>query len=102
MALVPDNVNEADSKKFEAEFEEYQKKLKKQKDEWVKENPDSVGAFFILYFMTSFSKTLKLKSCIVMKCFCRSHDFPKASFLGNCRFISDIFIHYFTLWTFLG
>ncbi len=44
MALVPDNVNDADSKKFEAEFEEYQKKLKKQKDDWVKENPDSVCA----------------------------------------------------------
>ena len=43
MALVPDNANEAESKKFEMEFEEYQKKLKVQKDEWVKQNPDQVG-----------------------------------------------------------
>jgi hypothetical protein len=42
MALVPDNANEADSKKFELEFEEYQKKLKQQKDDWVKQNPDQV------------------------------------------------------------
>ena len=42
MALVPDNVNEADSQKFEAEFEEYQKKLKQQKEEWVEKNPDQV------------------------------------------------------------
>lgn len=42
MALVPDAVNEAESKKFEQEFEEYQKKLKEQKDQWAKENPDQV------------------------------------------------------------
>ena len=46
MALVPDNANEAESKKFEQEFEEYQKKLKLQKDEWVKQNPDQVGSEF--------------------------------------------------------
>ena len=42
MAQAPDAVNEAESKKFEQEFEEYQKKLKEQKDQWAKENPDQV------------------------------------------------------------
>ena len=44
MALVPDNINEQESKKFEMEFEEYQKKLKEQKDQWAKEHPDQVCA----------------------------------------------------------
>lgn len=42
MAQAPDAVNEAESKKFEQEFEEYQKKLKEQKDKWAEENPDQV------------------------------------------------------------
>jgi len=42
MALIPDNVDAQESKKFEAEFEEYQEKLKLQKDQWAKENPDKV------------------------------------------------------------
>jgi len=42
MALVPDEVNLEDSKKFEAEFAEYQEKLKVQKDQWARENPDKV------------------------------------------------------------
>ena len=42
MAQASDAVNEAESKKFEQEFEEYQKKLKEQKDQWAKENPDQV------------------------------------------------------------
>ena len=42
MALVPDNANEVESKKFELEFEEYQKKLKQQKDDWAKQNPEQV------------------------------------------------------------
>ena len=49
MALVPDNVNEADSKKFEAEFDEYQKKLKLQKEEWVEKNPDQVMVDFLTW-----------------------------------------------------
>lgn len=32
-----------DSKKFEDEFEEYQKKLKEQKDQWAKENPEEAA-----------------------------------------------------------
>ena len=42
LALVPDNMNDVESKKFEMEFEEYQKKLKEQKDQWAKEHPDQV------------------------------------------------------------
>jgi len=42
MALVPDSVDTQESKKFEAEFAEYQEKLKVQKDQWAKENPDKV------------------------------------------------------------
>jgi len=42
MALVPDQVDTQESKKFEAEFAEYQEKLKVQKDQWAKENPDKV------------------------------------------------------------
>ena len=36
-----------ESKKFEAEFEEYQEKLKLQKDQWAKENPDKVSVCVI-------------------------------------------------------
>ena len=44
MASIPNTTNEADAeaKKFEQEFEVYQKKLKEQTDEWVKQNPDQV------------------------------------------------------------
>ena len=42
MALIPDSVNEAESKKFEEEFQQYQDKLKVQKEEWAKEHPDQV------------------------------------------------------------
>ena len=42
LALIPDNVDDAESKKFEEEFEQYQRKLKDQKDEWAKEHPDQV------------------------------------------------------------
>jgi mannose-binding lectin 1 len=42
MALVPDSADSAESKKFEIEFEEYQKKLKDQKEQWAKDNPDQV------------------------------------------------------------
>ena len=50
MALVPDNANEAESKKFELEFEEYQKKLKQQKDDWAKQNPDQVPSYLTCSF----------------------------------------------------
>jgi hypothetical protein len=60
MALVPDNANEADSKKFELEFEEYQKKLKQQKDDWVKQNPDQVlNSLSITYSFKPQSLNLK-------------------------------------------
>jgi len=43
MAQLPDNtVDAAENKKIEAEFAEYQQKLKTQKDEWAKEHPDQV------------------------------------------------------------
>lgn len=42
MALIPDNLNDAESKKFEQEFEEYQKKLAAQRETWAKENPEKV------------------------------------------------------------
>ena len=37
-----DNSYDSESKKIEAEFEEYQKKLKQQKEDWAKEHPDQV------------------------------------------------------------
>jgi len=41
MALVPDSPADAvENKKIEAEFAEYQQKLKQQKDDWAKEHPD--------------------------------------------------------------
>jgi len=42
MALSPDLSQDAESKKFEEEFEEYQKRLEQQKDDWAKQNPDKV------------------------------------------------------------
>ncbi len=42
MALVPDSVNEEESKRFEQEFQQYQTKLKDQKDQWAREHPDQV------------------------------------------------------------
>ena len=43
MAEVKDDLTyDTESKKIEAEFEEYQKKLKQQKEEWAKEHPDQV------------------------------------------------------------
>lgn len=45
MAGAPDpNINEEESKKFEEEFEQYQTKLKDQKEQWAKEHPDQVKA----------------------------------------------------------
>ncbi len=41
-ALKPDSINEEESKKFEEEFQQYQDKLKEQKDQWAKEHPDQV------------------------------------------------------------
>ncbi|TRY68820.1 hypothetical protein TCAL_12897 [Tigriopus californicus] len=41
VGTVPD-VQDAESQKFEAEFEQYQKKLQGQKDQWAKEHPDQV------------------------------------------------------------
>ncbi len=43
MALASDSVHDAESQKFELEFEEYQKKLDQQKDEWAQQNPDKVA-----------------------------------------------------------
>ena len=45
MALVKDPSTEynAESKKIEEEFEQYQAKLKQQKEEWEKEHPDQVS-----------------------------------------------------------
>jgi len=48
MALIPDNLNDAESKKFEQEFEEYQKKLAAQRETWAKENPEKVWCTFFL------------------------------------------------------
>ena len=47
MALVKDPSAEEnqDSKKIEEEFEQYQAKLKQQKEEWEKEHPDQVGNY---------------------------------------------------------
>ena len=44
MALVKDPSSEdnEDSRKIEQEFEQYQAKLKQQKEEWQKEHPDQV------------------------------------------------------------
>ena len=36
------STDDADSKKIEEEFEQYQEKLKQQKAEWEKEHPDQV------------------------------------------------------------
>ncbi len=41
-AQAPDAVNEEETKKFEEEFEQYQTKLKDQKEQWAKEHPDEV------------------------------------------------------------
>ena len=32
-----------DSQKFEQEFEQYQQKLKEQKDQWARDNPEEVS-----------------------------------------------------------
>ena len=39
---------DADSKKIEEEFEQYQEKLKQQKAEWEKEHPDQVRIILIV------------------------------------------------------
>ena len=42
-AQTPESLQQdSDAKKIEQEFEEYQKKLKEQKDQWAKEHPDQV------------------------------------------------------------
>ena len=45
MGLVKDQSTEdnPDSRKIEEEFEQYQAKLKQQKEDWAKEHPDQVG-----------------------------------------------------------
>ena len=45
MALVkePATDDNQDSRKIEEEFEQYQAKLKQQKEQWEKEHPDQVG-----------------------------------------------------------
>lgn len=55
-----------DSKKFEDEFEEYQKKLKEQKDQWAKENPEEVSLKVVLFWKRPKleSKFLKILLCI--------------------------------------
>ena len=40
---------DADSKKIEEEFEQYQEKLKQQKAEWEKEHPDQVRIVLIIF-----------------------------------------------------
>ena len=40
---MPDAAAEAESKKFEEEFDQYQEKLKTQKEQWAKEHPDQVS-----------------------------------------------------------
>lgn len=43
MALVKDDqIEDPNAKKIEQEFEEYQKKLKQQKEDWAREHPDQV------------------------------------------------------------
>jgi len=41
MALVPDSIDQEESAKFESEFEQFQKKNKEQKDQWIKDNPEA-------------------------------------------------------------
>ena len=49
MALVKDELTpDADSKKIEQEFEEYQAKLKQQKEDWAREHPDQVCHFLLV------------------------------------------------------
>lgn len=54
MALASDSVQDAESKKFEDEFVEYQKKLDQQKDEWAQQNPDKVSIRIIKFWNESF------------------------------------------------
>lgn len=41
MALVPDNIDQEESRKFESEFQQFQEKNKEQKEQWIKENPEA-------------------------------------------------------------
>jgi len=41
MALVPDNIDQEESAKFETEFQQFQQKNQEQKDQWIKENPEA-------------------------------------------------------------
>lgn len=50
MALVTDNLDDPDSQKFEAEFEQYQEKLKVHKETWAKDNPVEVNFWFKFFF----------------------------------------------------
>jgi len=40
MALVPESIDQAESAKFETEFQQFQQKNKEQKEQWMKENPE--------------------------------------------------------------
>jgi len=40
-ALVPDQVDQEESAKFETEFQQFQQKNKEQKEAWAKQNPDA-------------------------------------------------------------
>jgi len=41
MALLPDHVDQEESRKFESEFESFQAKNKEQKEAWAKQNPEA-------------------------------------------------------------
>ena len=41
MALMPDSIDQAESAKYEREFDDYQTKSKAQKEEWKKQNPEA-------------------------------------------------------------
>ena len=41
MALQPDSVDQAESAKFQTEFEEFQEKNREQKEAWKKQNPEA-------------------------------------------------------------
>merc|ERR1719422_2546082 len=44
-ALVPDQVDQEESAKFETEFQQFQQKNKEQKEAWAKQNPDAAKNF---------------------------------------------------------
>ena len=68
MALVKEELTQdADSKKIEQEFEEYQAKLKQQKEDWAREHPDQVCSCLLEVILQKCSRHIANRFIVLNK-----------------------------------